>query len=59
MKHNFISLPLPLRYSLASGSVVEAWVSFERFWPWKSASALRPPPWAGGSPEPSFGFSHA
>ena len=41
----------------ASGSVVEAWVSFERFWPWKSASALRPPPCAGGSPEPSFGLT--
>src|SRR5882757_705366 len=54
MKHSFVSLPLPLRYSRASGSVVEAWVSFERFWPWKSASALRPPPCAGGSPEPSF-----
>ena len=37
--------------------MVEAWVSFERFWPWKSASALRPPPWAGGSPEPSFGLT--
>jgi hypothetical protein len=30
--------------------MVEAWVLFERFWPWKSASALRPPPCAGGSP---------
>jgi hypothetical protein len=37
--------------------VVEAWVSFDRFWPWKFASALRPPPSAGGSPEPSFGFT--
>lgn len=25
-------------------SEVEPWVSFERFWPWKLASALRPPP---------------
>ncbi len=46
MKHSFVALPLPLRYSLASGSVVEAWVSFERFWPWKvrigiAAAALR------------------
>jgi hypothetical protein len=31
----------------ASGSVVQACVSFERFWPWKFASALRPPPSAG------------
>lgn len=38
------ALPLPLRYSLVSESVVEAWVPFERLWPWKSASALRPPP---------------
>jgi hypothetical protein len=36
--------------------VVEACVSFDRFWPWKSASTLRPPP-AGGSPEPSLGFT--
>src|ERR1700728_1822934 len=35
----------------------EAWLSFERFWPWKSASALRPPPCAGGLPEPSFGLT--
>ena len=32
-------------------------VSFERFWPWKSASALRPPPCAGGSPEPYLGLT--
>ncbi|MGY2812082.1 hypothetical protein ACVIHF_008812 [Bradyrhizobium sp. USDA 4506] len=57
MKQSFVSLPFPLRYSLASGSVVEAWVSLECFWPWKSASALRPPPGAGGSPEPSFGLT--
>jgi hypothetical protein len=25
--------------------------------PWKSASALRPPPCAGGSPEPSLGLT--
>lgn len=49
--------PVPeasLRYGLASGSAVEAWVSFERLWSWKLASALRPPRYLGGSPEPSF-----
>jgi len=39
----------------ASGSVVEACLSLVRFWPWKSGSRFRPPPHAGGSPEPSFG----
>ena len=37
-------LAFTLAVELASGSVVEAWVSFERLPPWKSASALRPPP---------------
>jgi hypothetical protein len=31
MKQSLASLPGPLRYSFASGSVVEACVSFERF----------------------------
>jgi hypothetical protein len=30
-----------LRYNMASGSVVDAWVAFERFSPVKSAAALR------------------
>jgi hypothetical protein len=34
--------------------VAEAYVTFDRFLPWNSASLLRPPP-AGGSSEPSFG----
>jgi len=42
MKHSFVSLPRPLRYSRASGSVVEACVSFERFSPLKSCTPLRP-----------------
>jgi transposase len=33
---SFASLPLPLRASLASGSVVDACVSLPRFSPWKS-----------------------
>ena len=37
------------------GIVVETCVSFDRFLPWKSASALRPPP-AEGSSEPSRGL---
>ena len=53
MKESLASLPLPLRNSLASGSLVEAWVSLARCSPWKSRSPLRPG--AGGSPEPSFG----
>jgi branched-chain amino acid transport system substrate-binding protein len=43
----------------ASGSVVEEWVSFLRFSPWKSRSALRPwlwsSPFPAGGPPPSFG----
>ena len=39
----------------------EPCVSFVRFWPWKFASALRPPPSAGGSPPvslaPPFGLT--
>ena len=53
MKQSLASLPLPLRNSSASGSVVEACVSLVRCSPWKSRSPLRPG--AGGSPEPSFG----
>ena len=53
MKQSFASLPAPLRNSLASGSVVEAWVSLLRFWPRKSCSPLRPA--SGGGPDPSFG----
>ncbi len=40
MKQSLASLPRPLRYSRASGSVVEAWVSLRRFWPRKSCSAV-------------------
>lgn len=29
-------------------------MSLERLWPWKSASAFRPPPSAGGSPSPAW-----
>ena len=42
MKQSLASLPLPLRNSLASGSVVEACVSLVRCSPWKSRSPLRP-----------------
>ena len=49
----FLARPLAIEPRL--GSVVDACVSFERFWPWKSASRFRPPPCGGGSPEPSFG----
>src|SRR5204862_910370 len=51
------SLPAPLRNRRASGSVVEECVSFLRFSPWKSRSALRPPPLFsdGGLPSWSFG----
>ena len=35
-----------LRYNRASGSVVEAWVTLERFSPFQSVSVLRPD--AGG-----------
>ena len=52
IKKSLASLPLPLRWSLASGSVVEICVSLLRFSPWKSRSPLRPP--AGGSSEPSL-----
>ena len=38
--------PFDLRYSLESGSVVEAWVSLERVSPCQATSTLRP---AGGS----------
>ncbi len=53
MKASLASLPLPLRNSLASGSLVETCVSLVRRSPLKSRSPLRPG--AGGSPEPSFG----
>jgi hypothetical protein len=53
MKQSRLASPSPLRNSRASPSVVEAWVSFDRFSPLKSRSPLRPG--AGGSPEPSFG----
>jgi hypothetical protein len=57
MWQSFASLPRPLRTSRASGSVVEAWLALVRFSPWKSRSALRPPPLAGGSSPPScFGW---
>jgi len=45
--------PEDLQNSLASGSVVEAWVSLLRFSPWKSRSPLRPG--SGGAPLPSLG----
>jgi hypothetical protein len=32
-KESFAVVPLLLRASFASGSVVEAWVSFDRFFP--------------------------
>ena len=54
MKHNLAGAPALLRYNRDSGSVVEAWVWFERFCPWKSDSAFRP---AGGSARgPSLGL---
>jgi hypothetical protein len=53
MKHSRASLPGPFLNRRASGSVVEAWVSFLRFSRRKLHSPLRPGP--GGSPEPSFG----
>jgi hypothetical protein len=59
MWQSLASLPEPLRYSRASGSVVEACVSLRRRSPWKSRSALRPPPVSpgGGSPPASaFGL---
>ena len=34
----------------------EPCVSFDRFWPWKFASALRPPPRRRICPTPSFGL---
>ena len=43
-----------LRYSRASGSVVEACVSLDRFWPCHCTSALRPP--GGPSGGPSLGL---
>src|SRR5918992_4242305 len=52
MKHSRASLPLPLRNSRASGSVVEACVSLLRRSPWKSRLVLRPPP--GGSSRSSL-----
>jgi hypothetical protein len=52
MKHGRLSWPSPLRQSLASGSVVLAWILFERLSWRKLRSPLRPP--AGGAPEPSF-----
>src|SRR5680860_815986 len=44
------SLPLPLRASRASGSVLEAWVVFERGSPWKSTLGFLPVPRVGTSP---------
>ena len=53
-KHSVAAVLLLLRYSRASGSVVEAWVSFDRFSPCHCTSVLRP---AGGSDGgPSFGL---
>lgn len=49
MWHNCALVFLDLRYRRASGSVVEAWVSFQRFLPLKSTSELRPAPGSGGS----------
>jgi hypothetical protein len=42
MKQSLASLPGPLRNSLASGSVVEAWVSLLRLWPRKVLLAVAP-----------------
>ena len=56
MKHSFASMPGPLRYSRASGSVVLRCVSFERFWPLKSTGALRPPPSRRAVRQASFGL---
>ena len=39
-----------------SGSVVEACVLFDRFWPWRSVSLFRPPPSGSGSSDPSLGL---
>ena len=44
MKQSLASIPGPLRYSRASGSVVLQCVWLERFSPRKSVGALRPPP---------------
>jgi hypothetical protein len=52
VKANLAPSPLDLRASRASGSVVEAWVSFERLSLWKLRSPLRPG--AGGSSLPSL-----
>ncbi len=56
MKHSSPAVLLDSRNSIASGSVVDVWVAFDRFWPLKSTSALRPlnplP-----SPPPSVGLS--
>src|SRR3954471_20659661 len=51
MKHSF-AIPAPRRYSLASGSVVEACVAFERCSPLKFESGLRPPVGGGSSASP-------
>ena len=53
---SFASLPRPRRIKRASGSVVEAWVALVRFSPWKSRSALRPPPAGGSSSAASLGL---
>ena len=42
MKDSFAGAAMLLRNSRASGSVVDSCVAFERFWPWKFASGLRP-----------------
>jgi hypothetical protein len=52
-EQSFASWPVPLRYSRASGSVVEAWLSLVRRSPWKSRLPLRPP--VGGAPGSSLG----
>ena len=56
MKQSFASLPRPLRSSRASGSVVEACVALWRRSPWKSRSALRPPPAGGSAPGSALGL---
>ncbi len=45
-----------LRYNLASGSVVEAWVSLARFCPCHCTSTLRPAGGSDGDGGPSLGL---
>lgn len=56
MKHN-LPASLPLRWSPGHWDRWSKHGSFARFWSWKSASALRPPPCVGGSPEPSWSLT--